>query len=50
MQVYNARYSYWTTSWGHRTETQQLMMLLERDMYVHWATFDEVTNVVTNLF
>jgi len=29
---------------------QQLMMLLERDMYVHWYRFEEGTNVVQDLF
>jgi len=31
---------------GDRTEMQQLMILLERDMYVHWFRFKEGTNVV----
>jgi len=29
---------------------QQLMMLLEQDMYVQWSRFEEGTNVVQNLF
>ena len=35
---------------GDRTEMQQSMMLLERDMYVHWSKFEEGTNVVQDLF
>jgi len=35
---------------GDRTEMQQLMMLLKRDMYVHWSRFEEGTNVVQDLF
>jgi len=42
-QIYNARYSYRKTSQGHRTEIQQLMFLLKRDMYVHyWVAVDKV--------
>ena len=33
-QVYNARYLYRKSERGDKTEIQQLMMLLERDMYV----------------
>jgi len=49
-QVYNARYMYKISVRGDRTEMQQLMMLLERDMYVHWSRFEEGTNVVQDLF
>ena len=45
-QVYNARYMYKKSVRGDRTEMQQLMMLLERDMYVHWSRFEEGTNVL----
>ncbi|XP_068503635.1 protein FAR1-RELATED SEQUENCE 5-like, partial [Phaseolus vulgaris] len=49
-QVYNARYLYKKSVRGDRTEMQQLMMLLERGMYVHWFRFEEGTNVVQDLF
>ena len=50
-QVYNARYMYKKSVRGDRTEMQQqLMMLLECDMYVHWSRFEEGTNVVQDLF
>jgi len=49
-QVYNARYMYKKSVRGYRTEMQQLMMLLDQDMYVHWSRFEEGTNVVQNLF
>ena len=49
-QVYNARYLYRKSERGDRTEMQQLMMLLERDMYVHWSRFEEGMNVVQDLF
>ena len=38
-QVYNARYLYRKSEWGDKTEMQQLMILLEQDMYVHWSNF-----------
>ena len=34
-QVYNARYPYKRSVRGPRTELQQLMMLLDRDNYLH---------------
>ncbi|XP_068504159.1 protein FAR-RED IMPAIRED RESPONSE 1-like [Phaseolus vulgaris] len=49
-QVYNARYMYKRSVRGDRTEMQQLMMLLERDMYIYWSRFEEGTNVVQDLF
>jgi len=49
-QVYNARYLYRKSERGDKTEIQQLMMLLERDMYVRWSRFEEGTNVVQDLF
>jgi len=49
-QVYNARYIYKKSVRGDRTEMQQLMLLLERDMYVHWSRFEERTNVVQHLW
>ena len=35
-QVYNARTLYHSSQRGCRTEIQHLMILLERDMYIHW--------------
>jgi len=49
-QVYNARYLYKKSKQGDRIEMQQLMMLLEQDMYVQWSKFEEGTNVVQDLF
>jgi len=34
-QVYNARYAYCSSIRGSNIEMQQLMKLLERDMYIH---------------
>jgi len=45
-QVYNARYSYKRSVRGPRTELQQLMMLLDRDNYLHWSTCHESSNIV----
>ena len=49
-QVYNARYLYRKSERGDRTEMQQLMMLVERDMYINWSRFEERKNVVQDLF
>ncbi|XP_068486516.1 protein FAR-RED IMPAIRED RESPONSE 1-like [Phaseolus vulgaris] len=49
-QVYNVLYMYKKSVRGDRTEMQQLIMLLDRDMYVHWSRFEEGTNVVQDLF
>jgi len=48
-QLYNARYTYKRSLRGCRTELQQLMMLLQRDKYIHWSRcvedFDEVSEI-----
>ena len=49
-QVYNARYTYKRSLRGSRTELQQLMMLLERDNYIHWSRCEEESEVVSDLF
>jgi len=49
-KVYNARYLYREIGRGDKIEMQQLMMLLERDTYVHWSRFEEGMNVVQDLF
>ncbi|XP_068475253.1 uncharacterized protein [Phaseolus vulgaris] len=49
-QVYNARYSYKRSVRGPRTELQQLMMLLDRDNYLHWSTCHESSNIVSDIF
>ena len=49
-QVYNARYSYKRLVRGPRTELQQLMMLLDRDNYLHWSTCHESSNIVSDIF
>ncbi|XP_027940130.1 uncharacterized protein LOC114194217 [Vigna unguiculata] len=36
-QVYNARYRYKRSIRGSRTELQQLMLMLERDHYIHFS-------------
>ncbi|KAL5180235.1 PKS-NRPS hybrid synthetase [Glycine soja] len=35
-QIYNARHAYRSPTRGSNTEMQQLMMLLDRDQYIHW--------------
>ncbi|XP_068504274.1 uncharacterized protein [Phaseolus vulgaris] len=40
-QVYNAITVHRRSQRGHKTEMQQLMLLLERDRYVHWCRCDE---------
>ncbi|XP_068492246.1 uncharacterized protein [Phaseolus vulgaris] len=49
-QVYNARYSYKRSVRGPRTELQQLMMLLDRDNYLHCSTCHESSNIVSDIF
>ncbi|XP_052723064.1 uncharacterized protein LOC108336891 [Vigna angularis] len=38
-QIYNARHAYKRSLRGSRTELQQLMMLLDRDKYIHWSRY-----------
>jgi len=45
-KVYNATNMYRRSYRCHRTNMQQLMMLLEREMYLHWCKFNENKNVV----
>ncbi|KAH1239631.1 hypothetical protein GmHk_08G024025 [Glycine max] len=35
-QIYNARHVYYYSIRGSNTKMQQLMMLLDRDQYIHW--------------
>ncbi|XP_068498558.1 uncharacterized protein [Phaseolus vulgaris] len=49
-QVCNARYSYKRSVRGPRTELQQLMMLLDRDNYLHRSTCHESSNIVSDIF
>jgi len=49
-QVYNVMTIYWRSQWGHKTKLQQLMMLVEQDMYLLWNKFNEGTNVLQDLF
>jgi len=48
--VYNARYSYKRSVKRSITELQQLMMLLDRDNYLHWSTCHESSNIVSDIF
>jgi len=49
-QLYNTRYTYKRSVRGSRTEMQQLMMLLERDKYIHWHRVHESSRVVSDVF
>ena len=49
-RVYNAMCVHRRSQRGHRTKIQQFMLLLERDMYVHWCRCEEVSNVVQDIF
>jgi len=49
-QLCNARYTYKRSLRGSRTELQQLMMLLERDNYIHWSRCHEYSEVVSDIF
>ncbi|KAH1257237.1 hypothetical protein GmHk_03G007253 [Glycine max] len=48
-QIYNARHAYRSSISGSNTEMQQLMMLLDRDQYIHWHRLKD-DNVVRDLF
>ena len=48
-QIYNARHAYCSSIRGSNTEMQQLMMLLDRDQYIHWHRLKD-DNVVRHLF
>ncbi|XP_052732451.1 PKS-NRPS hybrid synthetase cheA-like [Vigna angularis] len=49
-QIYNARHAYKRSLRGSRTELQQLMMLLDRDKYIHWSRCADDSKVVTDLY
>ncbi|XP_014522311.1 uncharacterized protein LOC106778829 [Vigna radiata var. radiata] len=49
-QIYNARQVYKRSLRGSRTELQQLMMLLDRDKYIHWSRCADDSKVITNVF
>ena len=49
-QVYNAIYKYKQSLRGSRTELQQLMVMLERDKYIHFSRRADESEVVSNLF
>ncbi|XP_052726205.1 uncharacterized protein LOC108332571 [Vigna angularis] len=49
-QIYNARHAYNRSLRGSRTELQQLMMLLDRDKYIHWSRCADDSEVVTDLY
>jgi len=49
-QIYNAMSVHRRSQRDHRTEMQQFMWLLERDMYMHWCRCEEVSNVVQDIF
>ncbi|KAH1069348.1 hypothetical protein GYH30_006808 [Glycine max] len=48
-QIYNAKHAYRSSIRGSNTEMQQLMMLLNRDQYIHWHRMKD-DNVVHDLF
>ena len=49
-QVYNARYSCKRSVRGSRIELQQLMILLDRDNYLHWSMCHKSSNIVSDIF
>ena len=48
-QIYNARNVYRSSIKGNNTKMLQLMMLLDRDQYIHWHRMKD-ENVVHDLF
>ena len=48
-QIYNARHAYRYSIRRSNTEMQQLMMLPDRDQYIHWHRMKDV-NIVRDLF
>ena len=50
IKVYNAMNTYRRIERRLRTKMQHLIMLFERDMYLHWCRFNEGKNVVQDLF
>ena len=48
-QIYNARHAYRSSIRGSNTKMQQLMMLLDRDQYIHWHKVKD-DNVIFDLF
>jgi len=49
-QLYDVIYTYKRSLRGSRTELQQLMMLLERDQYIHWSRSHQYSEVVSDIF
>ena len=48
-QVYNARYTYFSSIRDNNTEMRQLMKLLDCDMYIHWHKLKD-EDVVHDIF
>ncbi|KAH1247798.1 Protein FAR1-RELATED SEQUENCE 5 [Glycine max] len=48
-QIYNVKHAYRSSIRGSNTEMQQLIMLLDRDQYIHWHRLKD-DNVVRDLF
>ncbi|XP_028201334.1 uncharacterized protein LOC114385424 [Glycine soja] len=48
-QIYNVRHAYRSSIRGSNIKMQQLMMLLDRDQYIHWHRLKD-DNVVRDLF
>ena len=48
-QIYNVRHACRSSIRGNNTEMQQLMMMLDRDQYIHWQRMKD-DNVVRDLF
>ena len=48
-QIYNAKNAYCSSIRGSNSEKQQLVMLLDRDQYIHWHRLKD-ENVVRDLF
>jgi len=49
-QFYNVRYTYKRSLKGSRIELQKLMMLLERDHYIHWSMCHQYSEVMSDIF
>jgi len=49
-QLYNIIYTYKRSVRGSRIKMQQLMMLLERDKYIHWNMCHESSQAASDIF
>lgn len=49
-QIYNARYTYKLSLRGSRIELQKRMMMLDRNIYIHWSRCVDKSKVVSDLF